>query len=168
MVQRVNYVIEDQDLIKSFFFDNFTTRKNSVPKAHVKAFEWVFGGVSPDREAEIGFPEWLRSGNGIFWIRDKAGSGKSTFDEVREPPFDNPQPLTRLVWAKKVGCCQLLFLELGNRPAEVPGGALVVNSKFICGPGQPVGSRLFQTILLFHRRFGRVLRSKYPKTTRIL
>ncbi|KAI3336506.1 hypothetical protein HD806DRAFT_542402 [Xylariaceae sp. AK1471] len=76
--QRVNSVTDDQALIESFYFNNFTTRENSVPTAHAKTFEWVFRGISHDGETKTGFPDWLQSGNGIFWIRGKAGSGKST------------------------------------------------------------------------------------------
>ncbi|KAI1422042.1 hypothetical protein F5Y12DRAFT_717778 [Xylaria sp. FL1777] len=74
----VESVADDQDIIESFYFDKFTSREEKVPDAHAKTFEWVFRGVLPDGTTKIGFPSWLKSGNGIFWVRGKAGSGKST------------------------------------------------------------------------------------------
>ena len=44
----------------------------SVVRSHKSTFDWIF-----DRP-DIGFVDWLRHGNGIFWINGKAGSGKST------------------------------------------------------------------------------------------
>ncbi|KAI1739718.1 hypothetical protein F4680DRAFT_133863 [Xylaria scruposa] len=67
-----------QDITESFYFDSFTAREAKIPPTHAKTFEWVFRDVLPDGSSKVGFKDWLRSGNGIFWIRGKAGSGKST------------------------------------------------------------------------------------------
>ncbi|KAI0971271.1 hypothetical protein F4678DRAFT_479605 [Xylaria arbuscula] len=76
--QGIGLMQEDQDFIKSFYFSSFSTREERIIKSHAHTFEWVFRGVLPDQKTKIGFPSWLQSGNGIFWVRGKAGSGKST------------------------------------------------------------------------------------------
>ncbi|KAI1172243.1 hypothetical protein F4777DRAFT_562276 [Nemania sp. FL0916] len=67
-----------QDIISVFHFDKIASREQQVSKAHATTFEWILRGSLPDRTTKINFPSWLRSGNNIFWIRGKAGSGKST------------------------------------------------------------------------------------------
>ncbi|KAI0449273.1 hypothetical protein F5B21DRAFT_520500 [Xylaria acuta] len=52
--------------------------RNKISPANVNTFEWVFSDVLPDGSSRVGFRSWLRSGNGIFWIRGKPGSGKPT------------------------------------------------------------------------------------------
>ncbi|KAI1312022.1 hypothetical protein F5Y03DRAFT_262244 [Xylaria venustula] len=76
--QGINSVADGQEIIKLFHFDRFSAREEQISEAHAKTFEWVFRDILPDGKTTIGFPNWLRSGNGIFWIRGKAGSGKST------------------------------------------------------------------------------------------
>ncbi|KAI0425835.1 hypothetical protein F5Y09DRAFT_87184 [Xylaria sp. FL1042] len=76
--QGIDSIADDQAFIESFYFDRFATREAKITESHAKTFEWVFYGISPDRKTKIGFPGWLKYGNGIFWIRGKAGSGKST------------------------------------------------------------------------------------------
>ncbi|KAF4446401.1 Vegetative incompatibility HET-E-1 [Fusarium albosuccineum] len=66
--------------IKSLHFSKIDARWGEIPTAHAKTFGWVFrddarGG---NMSKPIGFTQWLRNGNGIYWIRGKPGSGKST------------------------------------------------------------------------------------------
>jgi hypothetical protein len=61
-----------EDVLQSLKFDNISDRESAVPKAHGQTFQWVLAGTKST------LPDWLRSGNGIYWIEGKAGSGKST------------------------------------------------------------------------------------------
>ncbi|KAI0544126.1 hypothetical protein F4679DRAFT_566109 [Xylaria curta] len=74
----VNSITVAQDITESFYFESFTAREAKIHPAHARTFEWVFRDVLPDGSSEVGFKDWLQRGNGIFWIRGKAGSGKST------------------------------------------------------------------------------------------
>ena len=87
--QGLDAIADSQAIIESFWFDKFTAREDNVTEAHAKTFEWVFRGVLPDGTTNTGFSSWLESGNGIFWVRGKAGSGKSTFMK-----FINQHPMT--------------------------------------------------------------------------
>ncbi|KAJ3570937.1 hypothetical protein NPX13_g5552 [Xylaria arbuscula] len=82
-------IADTQAIIESFWFDRFTAREDNVPEAYAKTYEWVLRGVLSDGTTEIGFPSWLQSGDGIFWVRGKAGSGKSTLMK-----FINRHPTT--------------------------------------------------------------------------
>lgn len=68
-------------IVSSLNYDNRPIRERSVPQAHNDTFQWAFNSHLSD---------WLRSGDGTFWIAGKPGSGKSTFMK-----FIVNQPQTR-------------------------------------------------------------------------
>ncbi|KAI1338002.1 hypothetical protein F5Y15DRAFT_417441 [Xylariaceae sp. FL0016] len=69
---RANQILEDQKLLRSLSFDHIRTRQNAIEKAHPTTFTWAFDNH---------LAQWLHSTtpDRIFWIRGKAGSGKSNF-----------------------------------------------------------------------------------------
>ncbi|KAK2022553.1 hypothetical protein LX32DRAFT_657640 [Colletotrichum zoysiae] len=66
IVERQHHILE------SLRFDKLRARESAIPENHNKTFNWIF------QEQVTKFPEWLRSKERIFWVRGKAGSGKST------------------------------------------------------------------------------------------
>ncbi|KAM0718127.1 hypothetical protein Q7P37_006459 [Cladosporium fusiforme] len=54
-------------------FAEINDRREQVNKAHKDTYKWIF-----ERGNTTGFTEWLRTGDGIFWISGKPASGKST------------------------------------------------------------------------------------------
>lgn len=77
----LNEVAQDRILrgIKAGFED-MSYRYQDVKKPFGGTFEWVFdlNGSSPEATK---FTQWLSSGDGIFHICGKLGSGKSTLSE---------------------------------------------------------------------------------------
>ncbi|KAI1337287.1 hypothetical protein F5Y15DRAFT_158196 [Xylariaceae sp. FL0016] len=63
---------KQQRLLTSLNFKSIRRRELTIKKAHAETFKWLFSPPTDD------FAEWLRSGQGIYWICGKAGSGKST------------------------------------------------------------------------------------------
>lgn len=59
-------------IIDSLRFPEIYHRRDLVPVAHQHTFDWIFLDTSSP------FLTWLETGDGIFWITGKAGSGKST------------------------------------------------------------------------------------------
>ncbi|GAP91527.1 putative NACHT nucleoside triphosphatase [Rosellinia necatrix] len=72
-------VAEEQVVLKSLSFETRPVRHESIPEAYKKTFRWVYHseGVAPS--AAISFSSWLKSGDGVYWVSGKPGSGKSTF-----------------------------------------------------------------------------------------
>ncbi|KAK0639381.1 hypothetical protein B0T16DRAFT_243262 [Cercophora newfieldiana] len=61
-----------QSIIRSLRPPDRESRLNQIDERAGHSFEWVF-----DRPS-IGLTSWLNSGSGVFWIRGRPGSGKST------------------------------------------------------------------------------------------
>ncbi|KAI1332720.1 hypothetical protein F5Y16DRAFT_123668 [Xylariaceae sp. FL0255] len=55
-------------------FRELSVRELRIRKAHEETFKWALDQTRED----IGFVKWLKSSNSIFWVRGKAGAGKST------------------------------------------------------------------------------------------
>ena len=70
---------DDLDLLKRLYFSSMYTRHRKIEAAHDATFRWVFQDVVPGPpRRRIKFREWLQTQNGVFWIKGKPGSGKST------------------------------------------------------------------------------------------
>ncbi|KAL1871076.1 hypothetical protein Daus18300_004821 [Diaporthe australafricana] len=61
-------------ILQTLSYSQLHERELAIPEAHQRTFEWMLSRCGGDHS----FVEWLRSANGIFWIAEKAGSGKST------------------------------------------------------------------------------------------
>ncbi|KAI1089456.1 hypothetical protein F5B19DRAFT_504743 [Rostrohypoxylon terebratum] len=74
--------IKSRQILESLSFSKLHQRYGTVLKAHMETFNWIFQN-DPDKspkalQGKILFSKWLSSGNGIFHIVGKPGSGKST------------------------------------------------------------------------------------------
>jgi NACHT domain len=63
-------------LLSSLTYDDMNARKSRITESHEKTFHWIFDDTTV--RAWDSFPEWLKSGERVYWISGKAGSGKST------------------------------------------------------------------------------------------
>ncbi|KAK3695911.1 hypothetical protein LTR37_018266 [Vermiconidia calcicola] len=59
-------------------FARMEARRDAIKERHRKTFEWVFDSTRTVRGSPLGFVQWAVEGSGIYWIKGKAGSGKST------------------------------------------------------------------------------------------
>jgi hypothetical protein len=71
--------VEDH-LLRSLSFPTMADRIEEVAEAHAQTFQWLFedGPEVTSPRNWSNFAEWLRHGNGIYWVNGKAASGKST------------------------------------------------------------------------------------------
>ncbi|KAK4505520.1 hypothetical protein PRZ48_003483 [Zasmidium cellare] len=60
------------DILDKLYFPDMGERHARIKPAHVKTFSWILD------DHETHFRSWLESKPGVFWVRGKAGSGKST------------------------------------------------------------------------------------------
>ena len=67
-----------QAFIDRLSFEGIYARECQIVEAYGTTFQWLFKADKAKSRLWNNFTEWLKSGNGIYWINGKAGSGKST------------------------------------------------------------------------------------------
>lgn len=75
-----------EQLLKQLHFDGLEHRQEQIDAAHERTFRWVLGLASNNEDSSDddddrhfdSFVDWLKTGNDVYWINGKAGSGKST------------------------------------------------------------------------------------------
>lgn len=60
----------DVSLKRVLYYEAMDARKAQLDQIDATSFDWIWTDTT--------FPEWLRNGQGIYWISGKSGSGKST------------------------------------------------------------------------------------------
>jgi hypothetical protein len=60
-------------LLEWLVFAEIEDRRLRIPEAHQKTFRWIL-----EDDNETGFANWAKHGDGLFWVKGKPSSGKST------------------------------------------------------------------------------------------
>jgi hypothetical protein len=68
----------EANIIKSLSYPSMSNRYESLSEAYPDTFKWALDGTSQSRSGGKGLSEWFKTGQGVYWISGKAGSGKST------------------------------------------------------------------------------------------
>ncbi|ORY17867.1 hypothetical protein BCR34DRAFT_596734 [Clohesyomyces aquaticus] len=74
-------MILQQRFLGSLYFSSLKLRHSRIETAHDRTFKWLFQRsrkIQNQVDPKVRFLRWLQSGDGIFWISGKPGSGKST------------------------------------------------------------------------------------------
>jgi hypothetical protein len=102
----------NERLLEDLSYPGMTNRYEDITEAYAKTFNWIF---SDTREWELpwsDFSKWLRGNEDIYWIRGKAGSGKSTlmkyiYDDQRTRKL--LQEWARINKSGSMPCCMATF-----------------------------------------------------------
>jgi hypothetical protein len=95
----------DKSVLASLRFLTMATRYEEVIDAYPETFKWIFSETKQQRWSSFG--EWLREGEGIYWISGKAGSGKST---LMRHIYNSPLTMELLAtWAAEIPLCMSSF-----------------------------------------------------------
>jgi hypothetical protein len=86
--------VTTQTIIQSLKYDQMVARRRSIEDACKNTFTWIFDDTSDGKQTEYSFLEWLKCGDGVYWVAGRAGSGKSTFMKYLS---EHPETET---WAK--------------------------------------------------------------------
>lgn len=65
-------------ILKNIYFKTISSRIEQVAEAYHKTFHWIFDESKKEQPPWANLSEWLRRGEGMYWVNGKAGSGKST------------------------------------------------------------------------------------------
>ncbi|TVY75950.1 hypothetical protein LSUE1_G006018 [Lachnellula suecica] len=100
--------------LRSLKFPSISERYTRVAEAHAKTFDWIFNNPKSEDRPWSSFSRWLQSGQGIYWINGKAGSGKSTLMKYLYNHERTRELLA--IWAGSVqlDTAQFFFWNSGN------------------------------------------------------
>jgi hypothetical protein len=73
-----NFATGTKKLLARLYFRMITIRMEDIPLAHPNTLQWIFCDPVANQKPWSNFIEWLKDGQGCYWISGKAGSGKST------------------------------------------------------------------------------------------
>ncbi|RAL60236.1 hypothetical protein DID88_000016 [Monilinia fructigena] len=114
----------EEPILDNFRFPTMNDRLDQVTEAHRETFEWLF---RDQEESASGppwgdFVKWLQSGDTIYWIHGKAGSGKSTLMRFI---FDHPRTLQGLSrWSNNCLKTGFFFWNSGSKDQRSHAGLL--------------------------------------------
>jgi hypothetical protein len=81
-IQNHEQMQSDLHCLHALYFPEMRKRQDDVANAHEKTFGWILDPIDDDTgDEQWKFRKWVRtnvSGNNVFWISGKPGSGKST------------------------------------------------------------------------------------------
>ena len=98
LVPHTKATMKGMEFLKKLSFGEIRTRHEGITMAHAETFEWVFKQRTPDDLHAVHFVNWLKSGSGIYWVRGKPGSGKSTLMKFLRPHQETVKSL--LAWSR--------------------------------------------------------------------
>jgi hypothetical protein len=94
-------------ILRSLRDPTTTSRYEDLAEAHPNTFNWAFHDSTEDQLPWDNLKEWCESGNGVYWVSGKAGSGKST---LMKHLFDSPKTAKYLgKWARNIPLCFATF-----------------------------------------------------------
>jgi len=72
----VHLVSRRHGIIASLRYEGMQLRQSAIKDAHSKTFAWIYGNRTPETPVSrpnTGFAQWLRRGDGMYWITGKPG-----------------------------------------------------------------------------------------------
>lgn len=88
----------ESQILERLAFPLMGDRQTEIAQAEASTFQWIYQESRHKDTSWSNISEWLRSGDGLYWITGKAGSGKSTLMKYL---FLNVRTLDLLrYWAK--------------------------------------------------------------------
>ena len=115
-------------LLSSLTYDDMNARKSRVTESHEKTFHWIFDDTTV--RAWGSFPEWLKSGERIYWISGKAGSGKSTLMKFLIHDVRTKDTLSE--WAPDATIISFFIWAAGNpMQRSIQGLSVLFSNRFL-------------------------------------
>jgi hypothetical protein len=94
-------------ILESLRYATMSQRFDEVSEAYQKTFNWIFDETTDRQVPWTNFADWLQNGDGLYWLKGKAGSGKST---LMKYIYEDPRTQHLLkVWASSAPLCVSSF-----------------------------------------------------------
>lgn len=75
---QVRLLMIEDGVLGNLSFSTLCDRRESLEMPFGDTFQWIYNENQSTDKPWNSFLEWLRTGNGIYWVNGKIGSGKST------------------------------------------------------------------------------------------
>ncbi|KAJ0373643.1 hypothetical protein COL26b_008112 [Colletotrichum chrysophilum] len=119
-VDETNHRGNIRSILKSLHFAQIKERQNEIPRAHRNTFEWIF-----DESSSVNFTSWFQySGQGVFWVTGKPGSGKSTLMKLILDHETTKTLAERWAGSKPLILVSHFFWSVGNKIQKSQEGLL--------------------------------------------
>ncbi|KAH8880969.1 hypothetical protein GQ53DRAFT_812944 [Thozetella sp. PMI_491] len=66
---------QESALLRSLEFDQMPVRHENIIDAHKTTLNWIFAESTAEAGGDVRITEWLRGGQGVFWVTGLPGSG---------------------------------------------------------------------------------------------
>ncbi|KAK4205059.1 hypothetical protein QBC40DRAFT_161739, partial [Triangularia verruculosa] len=118
--EQVSKTISQQRILRTLAFDGMRNRRDLVHDPHDTTFKWFMHASKSVEEASKvqaceRFTSWLESGQGIFHISGKLGSGKSTLMKYLGSHVQGSGHLERWAGNRKLVFTQFFFWRPGTQ-----------------------------------------------------
>jgi hypothetical protein len=123
------HYVAEHNIVESLYYESLSLRHEAIPDAHKDTLSWLLGEYPKKRPKGTRYPkssliDWLRTGDGMYWVSGKPGSGKSTLMK-----FMADHPVTQSAldeWAGQNKCmvASYYFWSAGTRLQKTIEGLL--------------------------------------------
>jgi hypothetical protein len=124
---QIGTAVSDHLFLRGLWFGNISSRYRKIPTAHSQTFAWIFEPRLPDSSKTVKFANWLLNypGTKPYWIRGKAGSGKSTLMKFICSHYKTREYL-EATWSgmKKLVIADFFFWNAGTKLQKSQEGLL--------------------------------------------
>ncbi|KAH8752602.1 hypothetical protein BGZ57DRAFT_95902 [Hyaloscypha finlandica] len=107
LVEGGQLVAQQQTILQTLLFEEMEQREEAIKDAHKTTLDWMF------ERNETQFMNWLETGNGIYWVKGKAGSGKSTLMKYVSNHRATLETLRRWAGAEQLFTANFFFWNSG-------------------------------------------------------
>jgi len=121
-LQRLQETANQRHILNSLRFEMMDDRYQKISDAEQKTFKWIFEDsekqTSSNPNLRLAFKEWLATGDGIFHISGKPGSGKSTLMKYLCRHPETETQLQRWAGERQLVLTRFFFWRPGNDPLQ--------------------------------------------------
>ncbi len=105
--------LTSNEVLTSLKLKTMTHGYEEVAEAHIGTYNWIFDKETDSDIKMTNFADWMKTGEGLYWAKGKAVSGKSTLIKCT---YDDAQLWYSLSkWARGTSLYICIFLLLEQR-----------------------------------------------------
>jgi len=117
-------VDKELGVLRSLYFSARPVRHQCISDAHRETFLWAFEPPAESPAGSTYLSNWMRNGEGVFWVSGKPGSGKSTFMKFVADESRTRRLLSQWSPTKKLAVASYYFWNAGTTIQKSAEGLL--------------------------------------------